>query len=162
MLMLAGVFAASMSTADSLILSRAANLSEDSVPRERLPMIFVKSATIIAMVLTLSIALFGDQNVFSLVIGAWAVMAAAFAPILTVYALGGRVSGSTALAMLLSGVASVNVSKAFPMLADYYEGMLGVIVGFAVYGIGRALGLATTAAHDEPERAPQRTLPNRD
>jgi sodium/proline symporter len=141
-LILAGVFAASMSTADSLILSCAANLSEDLVPREKVPLFVVKSATILVTLLALVIALFGDQSVFSLVIGAWAVMAAAFAPLLTIYALGRRVSEPLALAMLVAGVATVYVWKSVPILADYYAGMLAIIVGFVVYGIGHAFGLA--------------------
>ena len=148
-LILAGVFAASMSTADSLILSCAATLSEDFVPRDRLPMFVVKGATLLVTALALAIALYGDRNVFSLVIGAWSVMAAAFAPLLTVYALGGRVSERLALAMLVLGVASVYAWKAVPILADYYEGMLAIIVGFGVYGIGRALGLATATENGE-------------
>ncbi len=161
-LILAGVFAASMSTADSLILSCAANLSEDFVPRERMPLVLVKSATILVTLLALTIALFGDQSVFSLVIGAWAVMGAAFAPLLTVYALGGRVSEPLALAMLVSGVATVYAWKSVPVLADYYEGMLAVIVGFAVYGIGRAFGLATTTSDEEADAATERGLPSHD
>ncbi len=152
-LILAGVFAASMSTADSLILSCAANLSEDFVPAERLPLLVVKGATLLVTGLALAIALLGDQSVFSLVIGAWAVMAAAFAPLLTVYALGGRVSEPLALAMLVSGVAAVYAWRSVDVLGDYYEGMLGIVLGFAVYGIGRALGWARTPAQREASTA---------
>ncbi len=141
-LILAGVFAASMSTADSLVLSCAANLSEDFVSRERLPLAVVKGATLGVAGLALGIALFGDQSVFSLVIGAWAVMAAAFVPLLTVYALGGRVSESLAIAMLVAGVVAVYAWRQIGSLADYYEGMLPILIGFGVYGVGRALGLA--------------------
>jgi Na+/proline symporter len=136
-LILAGVFAATMSTADSLVLSCAANLTEDFHPRENLPVAVVKSATVIVMLLALAIALYGSGSVFELVIGSWAVMAAAFVPILTVYALGGRVSEPVAIVMLVAGVTTVYAWTRVPILGDYYEGMLGIVAGFAVYGVGR-------------------------
>jgi Na+/proline symporter len=134
-LILAGVFAATMSTADSLILSCAANLTEDLVPRQHLPVVVVKGATVLVTSLALGIALAGSHSVFDLVIGSWAVMAAAFAPLLTVYALGGRPSERLAIAMLVIGVATVYAWQAVPVLGDYYEGMLAIVAGFAVYGL---------------------------
>ncbi|MGH0030298.1 MAG: sodium/proline symporter [Myxococcota bacterium] len=141
-LMLAGVFAASMSTADSLILSCAANLTEDFVPRKKVPLFAVKGATVLVTLLALGIALHGDQSVFTLVIGSWAVMAAAFVPLLTVLALGARPSEPLAISMLVAGVAVVYAWKAVPVLADYYEGMLAILAGFLVFGLGRAMGAA--------------------
>lgn len=143
-LMLAGVFAAAMSTADSLILSCTANLTEDFSER-RVPLVAVKAATIAVAILALANALLGEQSVFALVIGAWAVLAAAFAPLLTVYALGGRPPEGLAIAMMGVGVALVYAWQAVPILADYYEGSLAILAGFAVYGLGRALGLEEAA-----------------
>lgn len=145
-LILAGIFAATMSTADSLILSCAANLTEDFVPRRRLPLFLVKGATVLVTLLALAIALYGHQGVFDLVIGAWAVMAAAFTPLLTVYALGGRPSERLAIAMLAAGVATVYAWKSVSVLTDYYEGMLAIVVGFGVYGLGRAFSPAQAPA----------------
>jgi SSS family transporter len=152
-LMLAGVFAAAMSTADSLILSCAANVTEDLAPRREASAYRVKGATLLVAALALGVALYGETSVFSLVIGAWAVMAAAFAPLLTVCALGGRPSQPLAIAMLVSGVGAVYAWKAVPLLADYYEGALGILVGFVVYGIGRALG------QTDPRPSPERLAP---
>ena len=135
-LILAGVFAATMSTADSLILSCSGNLSEDFVPADRRPVALVKGATILTTLLALVIALYAQQSVFGLVVASWAVMAAAFAPLLTVYAFGGRPSEALCVAMLVSGVASVWVWKQFAILGDYYEGALGILVGLAVYAVG--------------------------
>jgi len=139
-LILAGVFAATMSTADSLILSCAGNLSEDLMPRERVPVAVAKTATLLTTAVALGIALFAEQSVFELVVASWAVMAAAFVPLMTVYAFGGRPSEGLCIAMLVAGVGSVALWKQVPILADYYEGALGILVGLAVYGIGRRLG----------------------
>lgn len=159
-LMLAGVFAATMSTGDSLILSCAANLTEDFVPRRRVPLVVVKGATILVALLALAIALAGGQNVFALVIGAWAVMAAAFTPLLTVYALGGRPSEGLAIAMLVGGVSSVYAWKAVPVLADYYEGMLGIAVGFGIYGLAGVFGVARAPASRDATRVWEQEWPS--
>jgi SSS family transporter len=138
-LILAGVFAATMSTADSLILSCSGNVSGDLFPSPRRPVALVKGATILTTALALFIALFAQQSVFALVIASWAVMAAAFAPLLTVYALGGRPSEGLCIAMVLGGVASVWGWKQFEILSDYYEGAIGILVGLLVFGVGTLL-----------------------
>ena len=145
-LILAGVFAATMSTADSLILSCAGNLSEDLVPSRRLPVAMTKVATLATTAVALGIALYAEQSVFELVVVSWAVMATAFAPLLTVYALGGRPSEMLCIVMLVAGVASVWVWKAFPILSDYYEGALGIVLGLMLYAVGRRLGWVSRAA----------------
>jgi Na+/proline symporter len=145
-LILAGVFAATMSTADSLILSCSGNVSRDLVPGPRQPVAVVKAATIFTTALALFIALFAQQSVFELVIASWAVMAAAFAPLLTVYALGGKPSEGLCIAMVVGGVASVWGWKQFAVLSDYYEGAIGILVGLLVFGIGSLIESPLRAA----------------
>ncbi len=150
-LVLAGVFAATMSTADSLILSCSATITEDFTAGERAPVWIVKTATLLVTAFALAIALDGNQTVFSLVIVSWAVLAAAFAPLMTVYALGGRPSQSLAIAMSVVGVAAVYAWRSVDLLSDYYEGALAIVLGFATYGVGRWLGLAqSTSRRTEP------------
>ena len=138
---IAGMFAATLSTADSLILSCAANLTDDFAPEDRLPLVIVRGGTLLMTLVALAIALSGDQSVFTLVILAWSMMGAVFAPLITVYALGGRPNQPLAIAMLVSAVACVVLWQMTPELALYYKGFLGFIVGFVVYLIGSRLGL---------------------
>ena len=154
---LAGVFAATISTADSLILSSAANLTDDLVPDDRLPLFMVKGGTIIITLVALAIALSGSKSVFTLVMLAWSIMGSVFGPLLTVYALGGRPNQSLAITMLVSGVACVLVWWAMPDLADYYKGTLGFFMGFVVFFLGRALGMtiAEDAEPAHPEAHPE-------
>jgi Na+/proline symporter len=140
-LVLAGIFAATMSTADSLILSCSASITEDFVPGERSPVWIAKVATVAVTVFALVVALDGTQSVFELVIVSWAVLAAAFGPLLTIYALGGRPTEGLAVAMTVIGVGSVYAWKSIDGLGDYYEGTLAILLGFATYAIGRRLGL---------------------
>lgn len=138
-LVLAGVFAATMSTADSLILSCSASITEDFTSGERAPVWIAKTATLLVTAFALGLALQGNHTVFSLVIVSWAVLAAAFAPLMTVYVLGGRPSQGVAIAMMLVGVAAVFFWKRIDVLSDYYEGALAILLGFATYAIGRRL-----------------------
>ncbi|MEZ4873293.1 MAG: sodium/proline symporter [Bdellovibrionales bacterium] len=89
--MLAGIFAATMSTADSQILSCSAAFTRDILPRETDKYWVTKAATILIAVGAMLIALFGSQNVFNLVLIAWSVLSAAFAPILVLFSLGKKI-----------------------------------------------------------------------
>jgi len=148
-LVLAGVFAATMSTADSLVLSCAASFTEDLGPSSPTPLWQVKLATLAVTVLALGIALLGNQSVFNLVIVSWSVLAAAFGPLLAVYAAGERPSEGLAIAMMLVGVAAVYGWGQVELLGDYYEGMLAIILGLITYLIGRGLGFTLPAGRPE-------------
>ncbi|MEE4360476.1 MAG: sodium/proline symporter [Pseudomonadales bacterium] len=159
-LILAGVFAATMSTADSLVLACSASVTEDLAPRlDRVSpnsrLWLVKGATLLVTLLALTIALTGPDGVFVLVIVAWSALASAFAPLLLVQALGQRVSEGLALTMMFVGVATVYAWKQFPLLADFYEGMAGVLAGLAVFGLGRLMGLARSASGETADRIAQ-------
>lgn len=147
---IAGMFAATLSTADSLILSCAANLTDDFAPEDRLPLFIVRGGTLLMTLVALAIALSGDQSVFTLVMLAWSMMGAAFAPLIAVYALGGRPNQTLAIAMLVSAVACVVLWHMTPELSLYFEGILGFFVGFAVYLVGSRLGLVFR----KPDTAP--------
>lgn len=149
---IAGMFAATLSTADSLILSCAANLTDDFAPEDRLPLFIVKGGTLLMTGVALAIALSGDQSVFTLVVLAWSMMGAAFAPLITVYALGGRPNQPLAIAMLVSAAACVVLWQMTPELALYFKGLLGFLVGLAVYLVGSRLGM-TLRSSDTTEAA---------
>lgn len=138
---IAGMFAATLSTADSLILSCAANLTDDFAPEDRLPLFIVRGGTLLMTGVALAIALSGDQSVFTLVILAWSMMGAVFAPLITVYALGGRPNQPLAIAMLVSAIACVVLWQMTPELSLYFKGFLGFLVGLAVYWLGSRLGM---------------------
>ncbi|MGE0624436.1 MAG: sodium/proline symporter [Pseudomonadales bacterium] len=144
-LVLAGIFAATMSTADSLILSCAGSLAENVA---RLPhnVWVAKVTTVLVTGFALWLALSSTDSVFDLVIASWAVLAACFGPLLLVLALGQRPSQGLAVAMMLTGVAGVYSWLQFDYLGAYYEGTLAILAGFCVFGIGRALGFAGSPA----------------
>lgn len=147
-LILAGVFAATMSTADSLILACSASLTDDVVRGGHDNVWIVKGGTLLVTLLALGIALTGTDSVFVLVIYAWSGLASALGPLLVVQALGQRPREGLAILMMAAGVAVVYCWKYVPVLAEYYEGMGGIIAGFLVFALGRLLGFVR---RDEPE-----------
>ena len=97
----------------------------------------LKLATSVAVAVALVLALSESRSVFSLVILAWSTLAAAFAPLLTLYALRRRVSEATAVVMLFSGV-SIALFWRFGLgwHESIYEGLPGIavplVMGFAL------------------------------
>jgi Na+/proline symporter len=142
---LAGIFAATMSTADSLILSCAGSLTEDLPKEPRRGIRAAKLATILVTLCALGVALFDNSSVFVLVVYAWAGLGAAFGPLLAGYALGYRPDERLALVMVATGVMLVFAWKQVGWLAPFYEGMLAIGAGLALLVVGRVLGLVQRA-----------------
>lgn len=132
-LVLAGLFAATMSTADSQILSCSAALTKDIFSLQDHYWIN-KAATIFVTFLALSIALMGNKNVFSLVVFAWAVLGAAFMPIMSLYAMKIKVNEPTACMMMIGGSATVIVWSQFPISETLYSACAGIVASFLIFG----------------------------
>jgi sodium/proline symporter len=143
-LVLAGIFAATMSTADSLILSCAGSLSED-LSEFRGGVWIPKISTVAVTVFALWLALTSNRSVFDLVISSWAVLGASFGPLLTVLALGQRPSQALSVTMILAGIVGVYGWTQIGGMGDYYEGTLAICAGFIVFAIGKLSGLATAS-----------------
>lgn len=159
-LILAGLFAATMSTADSLILSCSASLTRDFTLNRTENYLVTKAGTVLITLAALGIALFGSKSVFELVVVAWAVLASAFAPLLMVYTLRQRPTEGLASAMVLSGTITVFIWRQLGWHEAVYEILPGMIAGFAVFLLGKALGweLPETAGSREVETMSSRSL----
>lgn len=126
-----GVFAASMSTADSQVLSCAAVLSDDfKLVRGKVAQRF---ATVLVVLVTTAIALFASANVFTLVILAWSALACSIGPLVILHALGQRPSQSVALAMMATGLGVALLWRAMQLDQSVYEGLPGMAAAFAVW-----------------------------
>ena len=132
-LVLAGLFAATMSTADSQILSCTAALTNDLFPKKLSGYKANKFATVFITALALMIALFGSKSVFSLVLIAWSALASAFAPILILHALNRDTTENQAIAMVVGGIASMLAWRHFGLNDITYEIVAGITGGFAIY-----------------------------
>lgn len=140
-MILAGIFAATMSTADSLVLSCSAAITHDLLPRRLETTWELKAATAAVTLLALLIALSETRSVFQLVILSWSALASAFAPILTIYALGRRIGEAGAIAAMSAGVGVAVLWRALGWHEMVYEGMPGILAG-----LGVALVLSETAS----------------
>ena len=138
-LILAGIFAATLSTADSLVLSCSSTLTHDLLPQRIENIFLLKMATIVTTVLALAWALLSSQSVFSLVIFAWSGLASAFIPLLIILVFGGKPSQSLAIVMSLSGILTAFAWRYLEWHHIIYEGMPGILVGLIIYILGQIL-----------------------
>ncbi len=144
-LVLAGIFAATMSTADSLVLSCSAAVTHDLAPKKIEQTYLLKWTTTGITLLALAWALVNKQTVFSLVILSWSSLASAFAPLLIVLALGGKPSQTVSVAALLTGFAAALLWRYLGWHEAAYEGMAGMVAGLLVHGLGRWKSRLSTA-----------------
>ncbi len=143
--LLAGVFAATMSTADSQILSCSAAVTQDVFPRLRGSVLASKLATLAVAGLSLTIALTADSNVFALVLGAWSALGAALGPLLVVRLARAHLPAWLALVMMTTGLVTVTWWSRSPHAGDAFELLPGMMLPLVVYGLARAAGLTRPA-----------------
>lgn len=138
--MLAGLFSATMSTADSQILSCSAAITQDVFPRLRTSYRAAKLATLGVAALALVIALSASSGVFALVMMAWAALGSAFGPLLVVRLAKWPLTDGLALLMMLSGIATVALWGASPYADAVYKVLPGIAVPTLIYTLARTTG----------------------
>ena len=156
-LMLAGVFAATISTADSQVLSCSAAITQDLWPllgnSYRAVKIGTLSVTIVAALLALA-SLSGNSflaGVFGLVTFAWSGLASGLGPLLVVRTAGGRMSTPVALTMMFVGLGTVLVwDLGVGLGGQVYAAFPGMAAGFVVYGLARLVVLRDAASDSAP------------
>ncbi|QBQ55616.1 sodium/proline symporter [Nitrosococcus wardiae] len=148
-LLLAGIFAATMSTADSLVLACSAAFTHDLLPQRLENMGEIKTATVVVTALALAIALSNNEDVFTLVILSWSFLASAFVPLLLIYIMGGKPTDQQALTILSMGVGVAIAWRWLEFHHALYEGMPGILAGLATYGVLRLFGKVDTLSKGE-------------
>ncbi len=141
-LILAGLFAATLSTADSLVLGCSAALSHDILPhniKNTQSTVLMKLTTVAITGLALLWALVNSASVFDLVILAWSGLGSAFGPLLLVLCFGGRPTQNTSILMVLSGIIVALLWRYCDLHNLLYEGVPGMLIGFMVYGLQKLL-----------------------
>ncbi|MBV6622269.1 MAG: sodium/proline symporter [Rivularia sp. (in: Bacteria)] len=137
-LMLAGVFSATMSTADSQILSCSAALTQDIFPQFAHSYKIVKLGTLTVTAIVLVIALFGDKSVFFLVTFAWSALASALGPLFVVRVLQKPINAIVAIVMMTVGIVAALIWTTTPELSKLiYSVLPGMAAGTFVYLIGQ-------------------------
>lgn len=134
-LVLAGIFAATISTADSLLLSCSAFLSQDLMPRIFSFRHGVKAATLLATCAALAWALLNRQSVFALVVLSWAMLAACFVPLLILLICNVYLPQPVAVCIMLISSACVFFLHWQGMGGDLYLGLPAIMAGLVAYGV---------------------------
>lgn len=137
---MAGLFSATMSTADTQILCNSAAVSQDLLPGLGRHVFHARLVTAAVASVVLVIALTGSQSVFELVTLSWSSLAAALGPLLVLQALRQPLSTPVALAVMLSGLGTALYWRYGLQLSDsLYEVLPGMFAGWLVYLILRPL-----------------------
>lgn len=134
-LILAGLFAATMSTADSQILSCSAAITKDLFPTTGQSMWGTRLGTLVVAILAYVIAISGNQSVFGLVVDAWAALAAALGPLLILRLWQRPMPDLVAVLIVCAGLGTVIIWWQFSDVIQnsIYAVMPGMLVGFLVY-----------------------------
>lgn len=144
-LILAGLFAAAISTADSLVLSASASLSRDILKKPSASMFITKGSTILISALVLIISLSGNKSVLMLVALAWSILATAITPLLYLFITRQTVPEWLALTMIGVGC-SVAIGWYFSGLDSLiwpsFPGFIAVAIVYVLYRLFAKKGSA--------------------
>ena len=132
--MLAGLFAATISTADSQILSCSAALTQDLFPGLAKSYRYAKIGTLVVTAIVLVIALANNDSVFGLITFAWSILASGLGVLLILRCYEKPVSTVWAIAIMLVGIAASLIWKlGLNYSGAVYEVFPGMAAGFIVY-----------------------------
>ncbi|MEO1670658.1 MAG: sodium/proline symporter [Cyanobacteria bacterium J06631_2] len=131
---LAGLFAATISTADSQILSCSAALTQDLFPGFAKSYKFAKIGTLVVTAIVLVIALANNDSVFGLITFAWSILASGLGVLLILRSYEKTVSTPVAIAMMLVGITvSMYWKLGLKLSGAVYEVFPGMAAGLLVY-----------------------------
>lgn len=141
-LILAALFAATLSTADSLILSCSAAITRDFVQDEgKMHSLWVaKLSTAVVLTAAVIIALTGAHSVFSLVLDAWGLLGSAFTPLIIFLAMKQHPSQTLSITMVIVGVATFLIWQQIGWGGAFYSVAPGIISGLLVGFVGKKIG----------------------
>src|SRR6056297_939310 len=139
---IAGLFAATISTADSQIIVCSGAMTQDVRPRWQNSYLASKLATFSVAGLALGIALYAPEGVFGLVLIAWSALGASLTPVLVLQLFGRPPGTATALAMMIAAVATVSFWHLSPWNDDVFKALPGAVAAVLVYGTARLAALA--------------------
>lgn len=137
-LVLAALFAATLSTADSLILACSAAVTRDFVhhPGRMHALWVAKLTTASVLGIAVYIALAGAESVFALVLDAWGLLGSAFAPLVILHAMGNRIVQPLAITMIVIGVVVFLLWQQLGWGSAIYSVSPGIVAGFMVFAVG--------------------------
>lgn len=123
-IVIAGIFAATMSTADSLIINCSGNISQDLLNKKKLSSFQIKMMTLLVALASILISLFNNDSVFLIVVYAWTLLGISFAPLIIVLASECTISFKDFLIGLLIGYLTLYVVNHYSINNLIYSGFI--------------------------------------
>ena len=139
-LVLAGIFAATMSTADSQILACTASITNDFLLNKKNNYLINKLVTLIVTVFVVTIAINDNKNVFNLVLMSWSTLACCFSPLLIIYSLKQKISEFVSLIMMVIPFITLLLWRYYGLNEFIYEVAPGITSGIFIFIIFKLLG----------------------
>jgi sodium/proline symporter len=132
-LILAAMFAATISTADSLVIACSGAITRDFLLTENHSLTAAKMATAFIIITAVIIAISDNKTIFNLVLLAWGLLAAAFVPLILVYSRKKSPSQPLAITMMLVGILVYLFWYYMELGELVYEVLPAILSGLLVY-----------------------------
>ena len=136
---LAGIFAATMSTADSQIISCTASITNDLSFNKKNNYLTNKVVTLFVTVFVVTIAINDNKSVFNLVLMSWSTLACCFSPLLIINSLKQKISEVLSLMMMVIPLITLLVWRHFGLNNFIYEVAPGIMSGLLTFFIFKLL-----------------------
>ena len=139
-LVLAGIFAATMSTADSQILSCTASITNDFLRNRKMNYFINKIVTLIVTIFVVTIAINDNKNVFNLVLMSWSTLACCFSPLIIIYSLKQKISEFLSVVIMVVPLITLLIWRYYELNVFIYEvapGILSGVLTFFIYKLFR-------------------------
>ncbi|MEM6780686.1 MAG: sodium/proline symporter, partial [Pseudomonadota bacterium] len=137
-LLIAGLFSATMSSADSMLLSASSALTQHVIPAFRNSYMLARLGTVLVITIVIAISLFAQKGVLALVIIAWGGLASSVGPLMVVQLLGGKPSQKLAVTMMVVGFATAVIWRyGLGWHTTLMELVPGFCAGLLVFGVAR-------------------------
>ena len=130
---LAGIFAAALSTADSQILSCTASITNDLFSNKRNNYFFNKIITLMVTCFVVTIAINDNKNVFNLVLMSWSTLACCFSPLLVIYSFKQKINESLSIIMMVIPMITLFFWRYFELNSLIYEVAPGITSGILIF-----------------------------
>ena len=136
---LAGIFAATMSTADSQIISCTASITNDLSFNKKNNYLTNKVVTLFVTIFVVTIAINDNKSVFNLVLMSWSTLACCFSPLLIINSLKQKISEVLSLMMMVIPLITLLVWRHFGLNNFIYEVAPGIMSGILTFFIFKLL-----------------------
>jgi len=163
-LALAGLFAATVSTADSQIILCSGVVTQDMLPRFRASYLASKLATLAVLLLAIIVAVAAPESVFDLVLIAWSALGATLGPVLVIRLFRWRLPSGAGLAIMGAGLATVIAWQLSGLDDDVFKVLPAILVAFATYWLYcrcRPAPVASEGPGADADTVPEAQAPRR-